>query len=107
MTRRLIDYNPYSQEATYHHYDHATGMTHIETVQETRAINKILDSNKAVSNAGHNSTKGDYWHFATIPNAVIIKLKNEKGIDIFNKDDLPKLETLIQRDPEYRYLRRY
>jgi len=104
MSKRLLDYNPYTQTATYHYYDHATKQTHIETVQDTSAI---IESNKRSINSGLNQTKGDYWHFATIPNGVILKLKAEKGIDINNKDDLPKLERLIQRDPEYKYLRRY
>lgn len=107
MSKKILDRNNFTGETTYHHYDHATGKTWIETVQDTKVINNILDANKSVANSGYNNTKGDFFHFATIPNSVIIKLKDEKGIDINNKDDLKKLEILIQRDPEWKYLRRY
>ena len=43
--------------------------------------------------------------WATIPNNVIVKLKQEEGIDVFNKDDLKKLERLLDRNPEYKYLK--
>jgi hypothetical protein len=104
MNKKLIDYDPTTRTSTWHYYDHATGETHIETVQDTQ---NTIDINKAVANSGLNQKKGDMWWFARIPNGVIMKLKKEHGLDIFNKDDLKKVETLIMRDPEYRYLRTF
>lgn len=104
MSRRLVSYDPFTKTQTWHYYDAATDQTHIEHVQD---VQSILDRNKGAANSGINNKKGDYWHFATIPNSVILKLKKEKGIDVYNKDDLKKLEVLIQRDPEWRYLRTY
>jgi len=104
MARRLIDHNAFTGCSTWHHYDHGTGKTWIETTQD---VSRIIDNNKAQQNSGVNSRRGDYWKFATVPNNVIVQLKNECGIDVFNKDDLPKLEKLIERDPEWRYLRTY
>ena len=106
MSRRLIDHNTYTGQSTWHHYDHGTGQTHIETTQD---VQSILDNNKRIqnSNAADIGRKNGIMLFATIPNNVIVKLKQEKGIDVFNKDDYKKLERLIDRDPEYKYLRTY
>lgn len=106
MTRRLIDHNAFTGISTWHHYDHSTGKTHIESTQD---VSKILDRNKRLQNDSSYSDRGrknDMMHLATIPNNVIVKLKQENGIDVFNKDDLPKLEKLLQSS-EYKYLRAY
>jgi hypothetical protein len=43
-------------------------------------------------------------HIATIPNNVILQLKKDYGIDVFEKDDLPRLEKLLM-SREFMYLR--
>lgn len=104
MTKRILDYDHASRTTTYHHFDHSSGKTHIETVQDVQAY---LKRNKALQSDGRAQSRGrkmDFMHIATIPNAVIMKIKKDHNIDVFNKDDLPKLERLLQSS-EYRYLR--
>ena len=47
--------------------------------------------------------KNDMWHYAQIPPVVIMKLKNEYGVDIFNRNHYPKLFKLL--NTEFRYLK--
>ena len=104
MSKRLLDRNPITGEETWHYYDHATGKTTIETVQNCQSI---IDQNKMEVSMGLNNSNQDYFKFARVPNSVLVKWKQELGIDYMNKDDLPKIEKLITHDPEYRYLRTY
>ena len=41
---------------------------------------------------------------ASIPLIIIEKWKRELGVDIYNKNDWPKIKQLLN-DPEYRFLR--
>jgi hypothetical protein len=83
----------------YHKED---GKTVIETVQD---VEPYLERNKAEFNS-----HGDWRRFgggmtkvASIPHVVVERLMKQ-GLNIFNKDDLPKIYRKLN-DPEYRYLR--
>lgn len=104
MSKRLIDYDASTRTATYHDYDWMTKKTYIETVQD---VKPYLERNKLLARSGINEAraKATGWkHIASIPNTVIVKLKNEYNIDVFNNDDLPKLERLLMTS-EWQYLR--
>lgn len=104
MSKKILDWDAATRTKTVHHYDHSTGNTHIEVVQD---VKPYLERNKRLQNDSSYGAKGkknDFMHIATIPNNVIIKLKQEHGIDVFNKDDLPKLERLLNTR-EFMYLR--
>lgn len=76
----------------------------IQTVQDCR---KIVEFNKACQNTPelkHNGIKSDYYHFARVPNVVLMEWKQKYGLDYMNKDDMPKIEKLLS-SPDYKYLR--
>lgn len=103
MSKRLMDYDPVTKTATYHDYDHLTGKTHIETVQDCSAIlehNKRMRNNRTVSRFNQ---KEDYYHFATVPNTVLYEFLTKYGLDWQKAEDLPKIEKLIQ-SREYKKL---
>ena len=107
MSKRLISYDPFTRTQTWHIYDASTDTTHVETVQD---VQPHLEYNKKLQNTVGYAERGRkmaHYHFAHIPNSAIIKLKNEKGLDVYNRDDLKKIEILLQRDPEWRLLRTY
>lgn len=104
MTKRILDIDPLSRETTIHHYDDMEKKTYIEVVQD---IEPFLERNKKLQLTPEYQARGkkqDFMHIATIPNNVIIILKEKHGVDVFNKDDLPKLEKLLQSS-EFKYLR--
>jgi len=102
MSKRLVDYDPLTKTATYHDYDHGTGKTFIQQVQDCK---HILERNKRKQNDSiHAGRKDDWYHFASVPNQVIMEWKSKYNLDIFNEDDLPKIEKLLQ-SREYMYLR--
>lgn len=103
MTRRLLDVDPLTGVAEYHHYDPLADRTVVETVQD---VAPILERNKALQNADDRgwSPGHDLRRAAAIPDIVILKWRNEHGIDVFNRDHWPAVKKLLN-DPEWRYLR--
>ena len=102
MAKRLLSYDPVTKMRTWHDYDHASRKSYIIEQQD---VESFLEKNKREQSLGiNNNNKQDYKKIASIPNNVIIKLKQEHGIDVFCKDDLPKLERLLMSN-EFKYLR--
>lgn len=104
MTKRVLDYDPYTGVTTYFDYDYATDKT---TVGMEQDVSLVLDVNKARQNETEYSKMGiknEWWHMATIPTIVIERWKNEKGVDVFNKDHWKAVKRLLN-DPDYKWLK--
>ena len=103
MNRRLLDFDPRTGIAEYHHYDSLTDRTAIETVQD---VAPIIERNKTLQNAddGGWSPSRELRRAATIPDIIVLKWRNDHGIDVFNRDHWPAVKRLLN-DPEWRYLR--
>lgn len=103
--KTLLDYDPLTGVRTYHEYDHSARKFYIHEEQD---VSKILDKNKELANNSSYKQAGikqDHYHFATIPNVVVMQLKNDLNLDVFNKDDLVKIEKLLNFDPSFKYLK--
>lgn len=69
-------------------------------------IEPVLDYAKEMraEEAGRRHMKThDMLHFATIPDVVIMKLLHEYGVNVFDRNDYPKLFKLL--NGEFKYLR--
>ena len=106
MTRRLLDYDPLTKESVYVDYL-GDGVMELYHEQDTRAIieqNKARQADKTKFKRQMRKKGGDVWHYATIPNIVILKWKKELGVDLFNKNDEKKVMSLLN-SPDYKWLR--
>lgn len=103
MTRRLLDFDPTTGIAEYHHFDPATDTSVIETVQD---VAPILERNKALQSADDRgwTPSRELRRAATIPDIVVLKWRRDFGIDVFNRNHWPAVRRLLN-DPEWRYLR--
>ena len=104
MTKRIVDYDPFTGVTTTFDYDPATDTTYVGREQ---LVEPAIDLNKARQNDPNYSKDGikrEWWHEAFIPNIVIEKWKTELGVDLFNKDHLKKVKSLLN-SPEYKYLK--
>ena len=104
MSKRIIDYDPYTGVTTTFDYDHSNDITIIGREQD---IQPALERNKALQldeQYSKDGIKASWWHEAFIPNIVIEKFKNEFGLDIFNKNHIGAIKKKLN-DPEYLYLR--
>lgn len=101
--RRLLDVDRMTGVAEYHHYDAETDRTIVETVQD---VTPLLERNKALQNADDRgwSASRDLRRAAAIPDIIVLKWRNEYGIDVFDRNHWPAVKKLLN-DPEWRYLR--
>ncbi|MEK9897003.1 MAG: hypothetical protein VW518_11355 [Burkholderiaceae bacterium] len=85
-------------------YDHNEDKVVLQNVQD---VEPLLELNKKEalgdSMYGQQSSNG-MRKVASIPLIIIEKWKRELGVDIYNKNDWPKIKQLLN-DPEYRFLR--
>ena len=111
MAKRLIEYDAETRTEVWHEYDSINKTT---TIAEIQDCEPILERNKAFRNHGKTAKglnevarrgiKNDWMYVASIPNHIILKWKQEHGVDIFNKHQTKEMLKLLQR-PEYSYLR--
>lgn len=106
MTTHVLDHNPLTGETCLFH-DNQDGTFDIQHIQARSVIDALLDGNKEMANDTALTRRGikqDWWKYATIPNVLIMKWKQELGVDIFNKDHRKKMFQLIN-SPEYKFLK--
>jgi hypothetical protein len=104
MTRRLLDYDPLTGESVYVTY--RDGILTLDQYQQQKNVSDILRVNQELQNDPEYSKRGmkeDWWHYAKIPNGVILKWRTE-GVDFFNRDHKKKVFQKLN-DPEYRKLK--
>ena len=93
-----------SGTTTWFEYHPETDMTIVAREQD---VEGILDLNKYLRNDANYSKAGiknEWWHYATIPNILIEKWKNEEGINVFDKNDSKRVFKKLNQ-PEYRFLK--
>lgn len=97
-----LDRNPLTGEVCYMQVEGDTFR-----IINTQDVTPIIDANKRAQNAPELTRKGikkDMIHYASIPNTVILKWRQELGVDVFNHDHRKKVFSLLN-DPEYKYLK--
>lgn len=96
--KRILSLDQATRTQTNHVYDPATGKTHIETVQDCQPI---IEHCKRLANNPEYKRQGikeDWYHFATVPNEILIEIRQKYGLNFMAKDDLPKIEKVLARD---------
>ena len=104
MTKRVVDYDPFTRITTTFDYT-PDGMVILG--HEHADVAPLLDFNKALQNDDDYTKRGikdSWWHCASIPPIIIEKWKNELGVDVFNKHHMKAVKKLLNQ-PEYRYLK--
>jgi hypothetical protein len=101
MTKRLLDFNPLSGEAVWFQYDqHSDQMT----VTHEQDVSRHLDYAHERSADGNYTRKGiknDVWHYAHVPNVVIMEMKSKHGVDFFDKNHAKRVFELL--NTEYKH----
>ena len=101
--KRLFDTDPLTGAIEHFHFDESEDKFTIHTVND---VEPVIERNKKLFNhddGGWNSTR-DGKRIASIPMEIILKWKQDYGVDLFNRDHLPKVKQLLN-DPDWRYLR--
>jgi hypothetical protein len=63
-------------------------------------VEPILERNKMLRDNGitDSGIKRDMWLYASIPPVVILKLRFEYGLDVFDRNDIKRVVEVINRD---------
>lgn len=68
-------------------------------------VESLLEANKALASSGDGYTPSrEMRRAASIPNAIVEKWRNEKGVNVYDPDHWPKVRELLNSN-EYLYLR--
>lgn len=103
MTKRLLDFDPLSGEKVWFQYDqHCDQMTitHEQDVTEHLKLAHHLATDDKRDKKGR---KEDWWHYAHVPNAVILEMKQKHGVDFFDKNQHKRVFALL--NSEYKRLK--
>lgn len=107
MSKRVLEYDPFSGITTYFEYHPENDETVISREQD---VSFLLDMNKSMANDGDiwkQGVKNNWAHYAQIPNIVIEKWLNEHGVDAMKSENWEKYGPVwkLLNSPEYRYLK--
>ena len=104
MSKRILDYDPYTKMTTTFDYYPESDTTVLYREQD---VEGILKANMALQNdpdVWKQGVKNGWALYATIPNIVIEKWLSEFGVNVYNKDHEKKVFQLLNQ-PEYKYLK--
>lgn len=79
----FLDYDPQTGIRYDFDYDEASGNAIIHTSQD---VQPVLEYAAAIRNSGvaDKGIKESWWHYAYLPLAIMLKMRNEKGINAFD-----------------------
>jgi hypothetical protein len=99
----LLDFDPISGESVSFQWNDEAGTF---TVGHHQDVSPVLEANKrrVIESDAHQEIKAGWLKYASVPNVLIMKWKNELGVDFFDENHWPAVMRLIN-SPEYRFLK--
>jgi len=97
MTRRLLDFNPLTGEKCWYDYSRHDD---VATITHEQNVDGILEfaHGKSISKATDKGIKRDMWHYARVPNAIIMEMKAKHGVDFFDPNDRKRMFALLNTE---------
>jgi hypothetical protein len=95
MSKRLLDFNPLSGEKVWFQYDESIDSMTITHEQDVEDHLKVAHARAIDDNYTRKGMKNDLLHYAHVPNTVILKMKQEDGVDLFEKNDAKRVFELL------------
>ena len=89
---------------TQFNYDHDKDNVVLKNTQDVQPILEMNKKEMAGDSPYGAQNNPNMRKVASIPLVIIEKWQRELGIDIMDKNDMPKIKKLLN-DPEYRWLR--
>lgn len=95
MAKLLLDYDPITGERVYfgfNNHENRVTITHEQDVDEHL---KLAHAQAIDDNFTKKGIKNDWWKYASLPNIIIIEMKQKYGVDVHNKNHWPRVIELI------------
>ena len=93
--KRLLDHNPQTGLTEIFHYNEQTDTSTIEVVQDVSGIMDAAQKLRNDPNYSKDGIKKDWWHLAHIPDLIILKMKYEDGVDVYDRNDWQAVGRLL------------
>jgi hypothetical protein len=101
MTKRLLDFNPVTGERMYFEYSHSDDKMVISHEQDVQSALDYSHAKAADTDLTRKGIKNDLWHYARVPNIVIMEMKEKHGVEFFNKNHSKRVFELL--NTEYKH----
>lgn len=98
---RVLDFNPLTGERVLFDYDAHEDRMVLTHQQDVRRELAFSHAKSVDDNATKRGIKNDLWHYARVPNIVIMEMKNKHGVDFFDKNHKKRVFELL--NTEYAY----
>ena len=97
MSKLLLDYNPATGEKVWFDWtaDENIVLTHEQDVTQILEQSHFWQNKESKTDYG---IKNDIWHYARIPNSIILEMKNKHGVDFFAEEDQSRVFHLINTE---------
>jgi len=103
MHKRLLDVDPLTGIASYHHYDPSTDETTIHEVADLRPLHehrRSLRKDESVTKAG---IKNGQWLYAQVHPIEQQKFMDKYGFSIFQKGMEKEVFRILNTDEDFRF----
>jgi len=99
---RILDHDPISGTTTLFHWNNDGTFA----IEHTQDVNGIIEHNKRqlIESDHKKQMQKDWIKYASIPDVIVLKWKNELGVDVTKREHRKKMFQLIN-SPEYRFLK--
>ena len=82
MTAEVVDYNPLTGERCVLKFE--DGKMHITNEQDVTPIVDYATDLRNNTDYSKRGIKDDQWHYARIPNAVMLEMNSKHGVNMFH-----------------------
>ena len=93
----LLDYNPLTGERVWFGTTNENKVT-ITHEQDVDHYLKLAHAQYVDDEFTKQGMKNDWWKYASIPNIIIIEMKQKHGVDLHNKNHWPKILQLLNTE---------
>lgn len=98
MTKRLLDFNPLTGEKVYFQYDASSDQMVISHEQDVEAALDVAHFLATEGDYSADGIKRDLWHYAKVPNSIIVEMKQKYGVDFFDRNDAKRMFQLLNTE---------
>lgn len=95
--RALLDYNPLTKERVIFEAtnDGKVVLTH---QQDVDGLLEVAHARSVDDDFTKKGIKNDMWHYAKVPNTVILEMKQKHGVDFFDENDAKRVFYLLNTE---------
>lgn len=101
MAKRLLDIKPDGTEVWFEHDPITKTNTKYYKYPDLEIVTDYCKALRLSSEYSKRGIKKSWWHYSFIPDSIILKLRMEHKLDIYNKDHAAAIGRIIERDYPY------